>query len=129
MSDRIIMVTAPDDSLVQGFRILLFDLTLDQYSTFSKALLDLQSVPSVIVYNANFSSPVSWIIDKLLKSDFIIFNAESDNQQLVGYLCSKKESYYFGILRDLSLVNNCVLFDVPQLKEILERQFETHGKF
>jgi hypothetical protein len=123
------MVTAPDDSFVQGVRVLLFDLTPDQYSTFSRSLLDMESVPSVVIYNASVSSPVSWIIDKLLKSDLIIFNAESDNQQLVGYLCSRKESYYFGILRDLSLVNNSVLFDVPQLKEILERLFETHGKF
>ncbi len=128
MSDKILMVTEPDDSFLEGFRIFLFDLDPEQYLIFSSALLNFESVPSTIVYNSNFSTNINWIIDKVLKSDLIIFNANSENQQLVGYFSAKFKTYYFGNLRDLSLVNNSVIFDLHQMKEILENTFNKHGK-
>jgi hypothetical protein len=128
MSDKILLITEPDDSFLEGVRIFLYNLDPEQYGIFSLALLNFDSVPSTIVYNSNNSTNIQWLIDKLLKSDLIIFNANSENQQLVGYLCSKPNSYYFGELRDLSLVNNSVIFDVHQLKEILERRFNKNGK-
>jgi hypothetical protein len=128
MSDRIIIVTEPDDSYLEGLRIFLYDLNPEQYAVFSRSLLDFNTLPSTLIYNSNLSSDRKWLIDKLLKSDLIIFNANSENQQLVGYLCAKPESYYFGELKDLSLVNKSVIFDVQQLKEILERKFEKYGK-
>ena len=128
MSDKIFLITEPDDSFLEGVRIFLFDLDLEQYAVFSLALLNFDSVPSTVVYNAKDSTNIQWFVDKLLKSDLIIFNANSENQQLVGYLCAKPESYYFGELRSLSLVNKSVIFDMHQLKEILERQFGKHGK-
>ena len=128
MSDKIFLVTEPDDSFLEGIRIFLFDLNPEQYAVFSLALLNFDSVPSTVIYNAKDSTNIQWCIDKLLKSDLIIFNANSENQQLVGYLCAKPESYYFGELRSLSLVNKSVIFDVQQLKEILERKFGKYGK-
>jgi hypothetical protein len=129
MSDKITIVTPPDDIYTEGFRIFLYDLHKDQYSIFSQSVLSGDIVPSLIIYNADNLTDIRWILDKLLKSDLIIFNAESNNQQMIGYLCSKMNSYYFGKLRDLFLVNNSIIFDVVQLKEILESQFEKYGKF
>jgi hypothetical protein len=129
MSDKILMITAPDDSYEEGIRIFVFDLTSDQYSILSQGLLDFDEIPSVVVYNASISTDIKWILDKIFKSDIIIFNAGSENQQLVGYLTSKSNSYYFGELRDLSLVNTSVILDTYQLKEILEKRFEKYGKF
>lgn len=129
MSDKILIVTNPDDTYIEGVRIFVFDLTSDQYSILSRGLLDFDQIPSVVIYNASISTNITWILDKIFKSDIIIFNASSEHQHLVGYLTSKFNSYYFGDLRDLSLVNNSVIFDIHQLKEILERQFEKHGKF
>jgi len=126
MSDKILLVTEPDDSLLEGTRIFLFDLDPEQYAIFSLAILNFDSVPLTVVYNSGVSTNIRWIIDKILKSDLILFNANSSNQQLVGYLCSKPESYYFGELRELSLVNNSKIFDQHQLKDILEKRFNSN---
>ena len=128
MSDKILMVTEPDDSFLEGSRIFLFDLDPEQYAIFSSALLNFESVPATIVYNSNFSTNINWIIDKVLITDLIIFNANSENQQLVGYFSAKFKTHYFGNLRDLSLVNNSVIFDLHQMKEILENTFNKNGK-
>lgn len=128
MSDKILMVTSPDDSYVEGVRIFVFDLDSNQYSILSQSLLDFDTIPSVIIYNSSISTDIKWTLDKILKSELILFNAESENQQMVGYLSSKINSCYFGELRGLSLVNKSVIFDVNQLKELLERQFKKYGK-
>jgi hypothetical protein len=128
MSEKITIVTSPDDIYTEGLRIFLYDLNEDQYSIFSQSVLGNDKVPSMIIYNADILTDIKWTLDKLLKSSLIFFNAESDNQQMIGYLCSKMNSYYFGKLRDLSIVNNSIIFDVVQLKEIIERRFEKYGK-
>ena len=63
----------------------------------------------------------NWMLDKKHKSDLIIFNAESTNNTVVGYMAAQKNSYYFGTLRDLSGVNKSAVYDVSSIKEILER--------
>jgi len=128
MSEKITIVTSPDDIYTEGLRIFLYDLNEDQYSIFSQSVLGNDKVPSMIIYNADILTDIKWTLDKLLKSSLIFFNAESDNQQMIGYLCSKMNSYYFGKLRDLSIVNNSIIFDAVQLKEIIERRFEKYGK-
>jgi hypothetical protein len=128
MSDRILIVTPPDDSLIEGVRIFLFDLNPEQYAIFSLALLKFDSVPSTIIYNSSSYTDINWIIDKFLKSDLIFFNADSEHQQLVGYFAGKPNSFYFGELKSLSLVNNSIIFDSYQIKEILERKFNNYGK-
>jgi hypothetical protein len=129
MSDKITLVTFPDDTYSEGLRILLYDLNQDQYSLFSQCMLNYENFPSLIVYSSDHFIDITWTIDKLYKSDLIIFNAESENHKMVGYLSSKINSYYFGNLGDLSLVNSSVIFDVYQLEDILKRRFEKYGKF
>jgi hypothetical protein len=129
MSDKILLVTEPDDSLLEGIRIFLFDLDPEQYAIFSLSILDFDSVPLTVVYNSSVSTNTTWIIDKILKSDLIVFNANSLNQQIVGYLSAKPESYYFGELRELSLINNSKIFDQHQLKDILEKKFNSNVNY
>jgi len=129
MSDKVLLVTTPDDCLEEGFRIFVFNLEPDQSLILSQCLSEFKIIPTVIIYSADNISVSSWIFDKIYKSDLIIFNANSSYQNLVGYLSGKMNSYYFGDLKDLSLVNKSVIFDVHQLKEILERNFEKYGKF
>jgi hypothetical protein len=128
MTDKVLLITEPDDSYIEGLRFLLFDLDHSQYEIFSQSLLTFKSLPTVIIYNSTASTTPQWTIDKIIKSDLILFNANSEHQQLVGYICSKTKSYYFGELRDLGLVNKSVIFDSHQLKELLEKTFETYGK-
>lgn len=129
MSDKILLVTDPDDSFEQGLRILVAYLEPDQSSLISDCLLGFQSMPNIIMYSANELSDNRWMIDKIQKSDLIIFNADSSNQTMVGYLAGKMNSCYFGNLKDLFVVNTAVILDPHQLKENLERRFEIYGKF
>jgi len=129
MSDKILLVTDPDDSFEQGLRILVAYLEPDQSSLISDCLLSFESMPNIIMYSANELSDNHWMIDKIHKSDLIIFNAGTANQIMVGYLAGKMNSCYFGNLRDLSIVNTAEIIDRHQLKENLERRFEIYGKF
>ena len=107
--DNILVVTPPDDIHVDGYRLLLVDLTPDQSQIVSDSLLQLKSLPSVVVYSWKSDDLDEWILQKKKKSDLIIFNAESSNHLLIGYLSAQINTYYFGTLRTLSTVNNRVL--------------------
>jgi hypothetical protein len=128
MSDKIFLITYPDDCFEEGIRIFTFDLDENQSSMLSRCLSGFTTIPTTIIYDSKDLSNDRWNIDKIQKSDLIFFNAESIYQNLVGYLCSKMNSYYFGQLKGLSLLNKSVIFDEHQLKEILERRFDIYGK-
>jgi len=128
MSDRLMLVTSPDDILITGVRILLVDLSAEQSSVISKALTDMLEIPVVIVYSWQLGDPEEWLFDKVLKSQLIIFNAESEEQAIVGYLAGKRNSIFFGDLKSLKHVNKFVIYDVFQCQEILLKIFEKHGK-
>jgi hypothetical protein len=128
MADKILLISYPDDLMVQGFRILVFDLSEPQSQIFSQSVLSLNTNVSCLVYNADVNTDMPWLSDKIIKSNLIIYNAESDNQLLVGYLSAKSNSYYFGTLRDLSSMVVSQIFDSKQLKEILERKLEIYGQ-
>jgi hypothetical protein len=128
MSDKIFLITYPDDCFEEGIRIFTFDLDENQSSMLSRCLSGFTRIPTTIIYDSKDLSNDVWNIDKIQKSDLIFFNAESIYQNLVGYLCSKMNSYYFGQLKGLSLLNKSVIFDEHQLKEILERRFDIYGK-
>lgn len=129
MRDRIVLVSDPDDVLLQGVRILLFDLERYQQKIFSNCLLSFDNIETTIVYNYHLGNNIDWLIDKYHKSNIIIFNANSCNELLVGFLSASRISYYFGELRDLDKLNNSVIYDHEQMKEILNKLYRNYGKF
>lgn len=126
MSDKILLVTVPDDVVEDAFRILLVDLALDQNSFVSSVLTEVESRNKIVFYIWNDSDPVSWLLDKKSKSNLIIFNAESNRQNIIGYMSAQPNSYYLGNLRDLNIINSSVLMDKELLVEILENEI---GKY
>ena len=50
MTDKIIVITPPDDVLQNGFRILAVDLTGEQLNYLSSAIQDLGTTDNVIVF-------------------------------------------------------------------------------
>jgi hypothetical protein len=111
MTDKIIVVTPPDDVLQLGFRVLAVDLTTDQLNHLSLAVQELETSENIIVFVWKLGSDINWVLDKTYKSNAIIFNADSIDQTLIGFLAGKKKSAYFGDLKSLKEVNKSVLHD------------------
>jgi hypothetical protein len=128
MTEKLLLVTAPDDTLENGVRIAVVGLSSEQGSLVSQSLGELETPPCVVTYVWNENDPIEWLIDKLYKSEIVLFNAEIENQTLAGYLASKSNAYYFGTLRSLTIVNTSAIHDLNQCKTILERTFEKYGK-
>jgi predicted DNA binding protein len=127
MSDKVLLVTAPDDVLVDGVRILLVDLVPEQQQIVSNALAQLATIPNVVLYIWNSSDDASWLLDKKSKSDTIIFNANSENDVIIGYMAAQSNSHYFGTLKILSLVNNSTIYNIEQVSTILENVIKQYG--
>lgn len=127
MTNKVIVVTSPDDVLLDGFRILLVNLSPEQGKIVSDALLHLDTSNTVIMYMWN-NDAVNWLLDKKTKSDLIIFNADSDNDILVGYLAAHPTAHYFGILKDLHQINNRAIYNVENVLTLLEEISKKHGK-
>ncbi len=127
MSDRVLVVTSPDDILLQGIRVAHVDLTNEQSSIVSNGLLQTQTDQTIINYVWKIGHPTDWLLDKLVKSDIIIFNANSSNELLVGWLAAQRNSHYFGILKDLYMVNDSAIYkseDVSILLEKISKHYE-----
>ena len=123
MTDKILIVTAPDDVLIQGIRIVHVGLTEEQSSIVSSALFNYSNSQSIINYVWKIENSIEWLIDKIYKSDLIIFNAESSDSisLLIGWISSQPQSYYFGTLRDLHIVNDRILYSSSDILFLLER--------
>jgi hypothetical protein len=121
MSDKILVVTSPDDTLLDGIRILHVDLTQEQSQLVSTALLESATNITVINYVWQLGAPVSWLLDKKAKSDIIFFNADASVEMFVGYIAAHPNSYYFGNLRDLHLVNNRAIYNTEEIIHLLEK--------
>lgn len=128
MNDRIILVSEPDDITVLGIRILLYDLNKTQQDIVSRSLISIESNKNLIVYSSTNKTDVKYLFDKYYKSQLIIFNAESENQTIVGFLASQSNSMYFGNLRDLAIVNDSIIHDVDDCRINLERLIIKYGK-
>jgi hypothetical protein len=128
MTDKIIVVTPPDDVAIDGIRILVVCLTQEQGQVISNALLQFDNFNvNVVNYVWNTGNDVAWLLDKKTKSDAIIFNADIDSNTITGYLAAHTKSYYFGTLKDLHLANNRAIYtteDVLTLLEILVKKHE-----
>ncbi len=114
MTNKIVLVTAPDDVIEMGRRISVVDLEGDQSNELSEALKILDLPDTVIIYKWNVGDSVDWLVDKIYKSDAVIFNADSLDQTLIGFLAGQKNSAYFNNLRSLNNVNRSILYDRDQ---------------
>ena len=126
MSDNVIIVTSPDDFLADGFRFMVVDLDENQTKIISDALLELKSVGNIIVYFYKSTDSIEWFLDKKSKSDFLIFNADSNNDLLVGYLAAQKKSHYFGKLKTLFKANNSAIYSVQDVISLLTLRMENN---
>lgn len=128
MTDKIIIVTPPDDIQIEGMRLLLVNLTPQQTQIITTVFNKLKILPTIITYIWKNNDNIEWLFDKKHKSCLIMFNADDDNDLLVGYLAGQKNSYYFGILKSLKLINNNVIYDADQLLEIMEKVINKYGE-
>lgn len=128
MTDKVIIVTPPDDVLVDGLRILLVDLHPDQTQLISNALSQLVTIPTIVTYIWKTTDGVEWLLDKKLKASLVIFNADSENDVIVGYMAAQHNSHYFGNLRSLSKANTSAIYNTDQITDILEKTIAQHDK-
>jgi hypothetical protein len=119
MANNIILVTAPDDTNLDGVRICLVDLDISQSAVISNALKKYEGIYDIIAYVCKTSEDIGWLLDKKIKSDLIVFNAQSQNQTVVGYFAAHPNAYYFGDLRDLNRVNSRILYSEEDCLKIL----------
>jgi hypothetical protein len=119
MNGKIVIVTPPDDIQIDGIRILAFDLTPDQSQLLSDVLKDTDDISTVVyLYNGNNNS--EWVLDKKHKCSIIYFNADSEDQTMVGYLAAQKNSYYFGTLRSVGFANTNQIDSKETIKKLME---------
>jgi hypothetical protein len=132
MSDKILVVTPPDDTLINGVRILHVELNEEQSMIVSSALMNSNTQHTVVNYVWKMGDSVEWLLDKVIKSDFILFNADSPNngatELIIGYITAQPNSYYFGNLRDLNLVNKSVIYNSDQIINILENHTNKNAR-
>lgn len=128
MSDKIIVVTPPDDVAIDGLRILLVDLDPSQTQFMSDALKQLTTMPNIINYIWNNGQDIDWLLDKKIKSWLIFFNANSENDVIIGYMAAQANSYYFGTLKTLGTVNDSAIYNIDQIINILEKYIENHAR-
>jgi hypothetical protein len=131
MTDRILVVTPPDDTLLQGIRILHVELTEEQSSIVSNALMNCELPHTIINYVWRMGNPVEYLLDKISKSDLIIFNAHVPNngaiELLIGWTAAQHNSYYFGNLKDLHQVNDRAIYSTEDVLLLLEKVAKKHG--
>ena len=84
MTNKLTLVTAPDDILEDGLRILLVGLDHQNSERVSTALTRLESVPTTVIYVWNKGEDRAWLFDKKQKSDIIIFDADNTGPELMG---------------------------------------------
>jgi hypothetical protein len=126
MKNQITLVSAPDDVLHDAVRILLVDLTQEQTQVVSESLMSFDTIPPTVVYVWSSKDTVEWLADKRLKSHAIIFNADSDKSEIVGYLASQSNTHYFGTLKDLGVLNKRTIYSTDDFKGIITRYFKQY---
>lgn len=125
MTDRILVVTPPDDTPLQGIRILHVDLDQEQSSIVSSSLLQTSLPHNIINYVWKMGNPVSWLLDKTPKCDLILFNAfgsaDAGRDVIIGWIAAQPQSYYFGTLKDLHLANDRAIYSAKEVENLLEK--------
>jgi hypothetical protein len=128
MNERILLVTSPDDIQQEGLRVLFVDLDTDQTQTVSQALNLIEDFSTIVSYIWKVGDDIDWLLDKKYKSDLIIFNADSVNQTIVGYMSAQRDSYYFGNLKSLSNVNTSTIYSAEQCGHLLNRYIKKYNE-
>lgn len=128
MTDQVLIITEPDDTLLDSYRMLLVNLTPEQSQVVSASLLTMSLSRRVVLYSWNSTNTVAWLLDKKAKCDSILFNADSNNDIIVGYLAAQPNSYYFGDLKSLAGVNNSQLYAQQDCQELLEYMITKNDK-
>lgn len=128
MTEQVLIATDPDDVVLDGFRVLLADLTPEQSQVISASLLNTSLSQRVILYSWNSNDSVEWLLDKKTKCNLIVFNADSQNDIIAGYLAAHANSYYFGNLKLLAGANNSRLYSQEDCEELLEYTIIKYGK-
>ena len=128
IGNKLLLVTPPDDINIDGLRILLVGISHDKTNLISTALTQLPSIPNTVLYMWAAGNDISWLMDKKNKSHLIIFDVENLSGELLGYFSAQLNSYYFGHLRDLSIINNNSILDVDQCYQLLENTITTYEK-
>lgn len=127
--NKIILVTSPDDVSADAVRILLVGLNKSQQDIVSSALQELEDIPNIVLYVwTDSSDDLDWLFDKKHKSNMIIFNAELDKQELVGYFAAQLNAYYMGNLLSLDKINNRPIYDFEQCLNIIKEKVIAHEK-
>ena len=127
MTDKILVITDPDDAPLDGIRILAVNLTQEQGQIVSNALLQFDNFNiNVINYVWKTGDEISWLLDKKSKSDVIIFNADVDDNTVTGYLSAQTKSCYFGTLKDLYLANDRAIYTIEDVLTLLEIIVKKH---
>lgn len=121
MSDRILIVTAPDDIPLQGIRVAHVNLTSEQSGIVSSAMLQTTLPHTIINYVWTFNDPVNWLFDKITKCDLILFNANSPSELLIGWVSAQPQAHYFGTLKDLHIVNDQAIYSDEDILTLLEK--------
>jgi len=127
MTNKVMLVTPPDDILSDALRILVVGLNQSQSQMLSDCLTRFDEIPDTVIYLWNDQS-AEWLFDKKAKCDLIVFNANIDKQELVGYLTAQTNSYYFGILKTLDIINNRAIFDTDQLYNLILTAMTSYSK-
>jgi hypothetical protein len=126
MTSKVLIVTAPDDVVLDGFRLLLVDLDADQTKTVSDCLLKIPSDTTMITYLWAANDSVDWLLDKKIKSDLIIFNANSQYELIVGYMAAQKNSHYFGTLKTLAQANAKAIYASEDCESLITFNLNNH---
>ena len=120
MNNKITIITTPDDILQDGIRILVCGLKEEQSTLVSSIIYNLKDYKPTIIYVSNGQNDTEWLLDKKQKCSIIVYNAEMEDQTMVGYLTAQSNSYYFGELRSLTSVNKNKINNKEQLTKIME---------
>jgi len=120
VNNKITIITTPDDILQDGIRILVCGLKEEQSTLVSSIIYNLKDYKPTIIYVSNGQNDTEWLLDKKQKCSIIVYNAEMEDQTMVGYLAAQSNSYYFGELRSLTSVNKNKINNKEQLTKIME---------
>ena len=119
MTDKVLLVTAPDDTSIDAIRILLVDLVPEHTQIISDALNEFTSIPNIVTYIWRHGDAVDWMMDKKHKSHCVIFNAHSEDHIIIGYMAAQSNAHYFGTLKTFDKVNNNAIYTVNDCVSII----------
>ena len=122
MTSKIFVITAPDDVDYDALRIVSADLTPEQSQMLSNVLKNISLDRDINLYVHSNSDDYQWVIDKSGKADLIFGNTVSDDQQIVGFLASKRQSHFFGDSKLTKSLNKKSIFSEEQIAQIIRNE-------